>query len=949
MVAEVSNTKTDLKNLDKHKSKRHRGVILTPSGREKLQKTILELEWRENFGARFTFENLSQRTGLTTITLARVMACEEKVDKRTLIHLFKAFYLELNESDYSQPASNDERIEQVVTPLNQDWGEAICVSAFYGRTEELAKLEQWIINEGSRIVTVLGMGGIGKTSLSVKLAKQIENKFEYVIWRSLWNAPLIQDVLDDLIQFLSNKQKAKTELQESSINSKISYLINHFRLHRCLILLDNVEAILQSGTYAGYYRKGYENYGRLFQQVGEVSHKSCMMLTSREKPKEVASLEGESLLVHSLHLSGLKQVEAQKIFQHKGFLVSNEECKELVNYYGGNPSALKIVTTTIEDVFDSNISEFLKQNTVVFGEYRQFLEQQFNRLSDLEKEIMYWLTINREPISLLELQEDIVAPVSQQRLLEALESLGRRSLIEKAAARFTLQPVIMEYVTTELIDLACEDIATQQLVFLRKYALMKAESKSSIREAQIHFILQPVINGLISIFKSKRGVKDWLNEIIESLRQRSPLELGYTAGNILNLLKHLKIDLSGYNFSYLTVWQADLWGCNLSKVNFAHADLTKSVFNRAFNSIYSLSFSSNGKFLVTSDADGEIRLWQIVGESEQLLSLKEHLSYVRSIALNPEGGTFGRDSTKQTASIGNVSIDECLNSSPVHPNGVRTVTFSPDGQTFAGGCENWTVKLWDASTGLCRKTFQGHTNRVKAVAFSLTGNILASGGDDKTVRLWDTSHGQCFKILQHKNGVWSIAFSPLGKTIASGCDDQKVHLWNVNTGLECKTLEGHTDWVLSVAFSPDGDTLISGSKDQTIKLWDFRTGRCLKTLEGHTSWVLSVAFSPDGNTLASGSTDRTIKLWDFRTGRCLKTLEGHTHWIRSVTFNPNGQILASGSEDRTVKLWNVLTGECLETLTNYGLYEGMNIRGVTGLTQATIASLKDMGAVEIPE
>jgi len=67
----------------------------------------------------------------------------------------------------------------------QDWGEAPDVSVFYGRNAELTMLEQWIVSDRYRLVALLGMGGIGKTALSVKLAEQIQGEFEYVIWRSL--------------------------------------------------------------------------------------------------------------------------------------------------------------------------------------------------------------------------------------------------------------------------------------------------------------------------------------------------------------------------------------------------------------------------------------------------------------------------------------------------------------------------------------------------------------------------------------------------------------------------------------------------------------------------------------------------------------------------------------------------------------------------------------------
>ena len=106
------------------------------------------------------------------------------------------------------------------------------------------------------------------------------------------------------------------------------------------------------------------------------------------------------------------------------------------------------------------------------------------------------------------------------------------------------------------------------------------------------------------------------------------------------------------------------------------------------------------------------------------------------------------------------------------------------------------------------------------------------------------------------------------------------------------------------------------------------------------------AFSPNGQTLASGSDDHTVRLWDVTSGQCLKILQGHTNGVWSVAFSPDGQTLASGSQDETIKLWDVQTGECCKILRSERLYEGMNITGVTGLTEAQKATLKALGAVE---
>jgi chromosome segregation and condensation protein ScpB len=147
-------------------------------------------------------------------------------------------------------------------------------------------------------------------------------------------------------------------------------------------------------------------------------------------------------------VKGLQVAEVEEMLRAKGsFSASPEEWSQLSEYYAGNPLALKIVSTTIQKLFDGSISEFLKQNTPLFGDIRNLLDQQFERLSNAEKEMIGWLAIDRQPVSFSQLREKIVPPVPPQQLLEVLESLEKRSLIEKRAALFSLQPVVMEYVT----------------------------------------------------------------------------------------------------------------------------------------------------------------------------------------------------------------------------------------------------------------------------------------------------------------------------------------------------------------------------------------------------------------------------------------------------------------------------------------------------------------------
>jgi hypothetical protein len=331
--------------------------------------------------------------------------------------------------------------------VRQDLGDAPDVSPFYGRTEELTTLERWIVQERCRLVALLGMSGIGKTALAVQLVERIKDKFDYVIWRSLRSSPPLEAIERNLLQFFSNQQE--TELPLSS-DDRRSRLINYLRKYRCLIILDDVQMIFSSGYLAGHYQPEYENYGSLFRQLGELSHNSCFVLNSWDKPREIAKLEGENAPVRSVQLDGLGR-EAIEIFKEKR-LVEEEDGKSLVNLYRGNPLWLKIIATLIKDLFAGRSSDYLKYAPLALGdELKTLLTQQFQRLSELEKQVMSYISSKVEPVSTAELLEN--TQLSPSELFSALQSLGWRSLMEKQEQDnqtvFTLAPVVKQYVKTQ--------------------------------------------------------------------------------------------------------------------------------------------------------------------------------------------------------------------------------------------------------------------------------------------------------------------------------------------------------------------------------------------------------------------------------------------------------------------------------------------------------------------
>ena len=152
--------------------RRRKIAILSLQGFQKLQAAKSKAAIWNHLTKSCTLEVLSEHTGLSTHTLSKVHARKAAVDLRTLVRYFRAFNLNLEPSDYMSPIwngkktgldpaspSNEAQVTELLSSNNTvSWGMAPDVSAFYGRTTELATLQQWILEHRCRLITLLGMG-----------------------------------------------------------------------------------------------------------------------------------------------------------------------------------------------------------------------------------------------------------------------------------------------------------------------------------------------------------------------------------------------------------------------------------------------------------------------------------------------------------------------------------------------------------------------------------------------------------------------------------------------------------------------------------------------------------------------------------------------------------------------------------------------------------------------
>ena len=145
-------------------------------------------------------------------------------------------------------------------------------------------------------------------------------------------------------------------------------------------------------------------------------------------------------------LEGLKKDAAKQILRDR-WLIEQPEWGSLIDRYEGNPLLLKIVATTILEIFNGRATDFFGQNTTFLGnQLTEELDRQFQRISEVEIEVMYQLALALQPLTRSQLRENMPSFSSSSQVTDALQSLEWRSLIEKKTAcgdsLFTLRPII---------------------------------------------------------------------------------------------------------------------------------------------------------------------------------------------------------------------------------------------------------------------------------------------------------------------------------------------------------------------------------------------------------------------------------------------------------------------------------------------------------------------------
>jgi WD40 repeat protein len=366
------------------------------------------------------------------------------------------------------------------------------------------------------------------------------------------------------------------------------------------------------------------------------------------------------------------------------------------------------------------------------------------------------------------------------------------------------------------------------------------------------------------------------------------------------------------------------------------------------NIVNSLSFTGDGKYLVSGSDDGLIKVWAVSNtpQFENILSIPvgSAVKYMavnqvtRDVAVAAEGKTeilmYNLAGVEKGSSK--------LTPRPLrrHRGEINKLAYSPDGTFLASSTFEKEFFLWRADGSLVKEF--NVERPISAISFSHDAKILVALDESGKGMSFAVPGGTKFTDFNgHDNTVLCAAFSPVENgsyvVASAGGNNNEIYLWNPINGKSLRKIKGKGSAIQDLAFGSGLELFISqqpnSKANEFKKSFDFLLmkintatkysppvkdlnegikqisessitikGKAIQNDPADDGRILDFQATADGNIIVAS--DLSLKMYDHN-GFFLKEFVGHTGGVRAVSVSADGRYLASGSEDQTIILWKL--------------------------------------------
>ena len=369
--------------------------------------------------------------------------------------------------------------------------------------------------------------------------------------------------------------------------------------------------------------------------------------------------------------------------------------------------------------------------------------------------------------------------------------------------------------------------------------------------------------------------------------------------------------------------------------------------------VYSVKWSPDGKYLVTGDADGVLRLWNSTdGKFNSAYQCHTSGTSIEDIRFSPDGKyivTSGSDGYMKVLNYDSLktptedvtatsysdynyddyNYDDTYNYNPVtdgaylypsysmygYSGAVDDFDFNSDGTKFATAENSYTSSVYNTNdASYVIGSYYQQNNVITCVAFEPKGNKVAYAGEDMVITIYDANDGQTVNTLTgHSASIYGLKWTTDGK-IVSGATDNTIKIWDANKGSELKTLSGHTEWIWEVDVDPKNKTILSSASGGQLYLWDMKSGKLKTKFEGITGTIFDCNFSNDGKYVVAGSWDGMVGLYDAKGKSKWISYTSNNTWAYAVAISPDNKYVFAGDNYGNVFVYDAINGVLKKTV-----------------------------------
>ncbi|MEG4203826.1 ATP-binding protein [Microcoleus sp. Pol7_A1] len=403
------------------------------------------------------------------------------------------------------------------------------------RTKEIDILKTTIVNSDITAISIVGLPGIGKTTLVSQLIRQLHTEntpFTCAAWQSLQSAtgksPPFDRTIDSLLFTLSNGDITAAVNAQNDYFKKTENLLKILREKPCLLVFDRADTLLKAGEAkaAGYFAEDCAEYAWLFKQLLETEHQSKIIFTSRESLAELPST-----VTREIQLNGLDRDAEVALLQSFNLTANPEELAEMCDRYSGHPKALQLVAALIRDdtEFQGNVGIFLHQRDwLLIRDIERAIDEMIVRLSDGEQTCLSRISVyqtSEYPLSFAGISAQM-PEVSKYELKEnIIQGLKRRQLLyyDRHLKSYQLHPLVREK-GEYLLSQNPENIRTAHSKAYHYYISIPLKPKSEWQDIED---IKPLIRAHYHASQAQDldAANAIISEVYEYLRQWNCAEL----------------------------------------------------------------------------------------------------------------------------------------------------------------------------------------------------------------------------------------------------------------------------------------------------------------------------------------------------------------------------------------------------------------------------------------